>query len=58
MRERRGDRHLNRRMNRRSAIVTMAGGVSLVAAPAIVAAQTPLSVSFVQQHGLIIFPLT
>src|SRR5579864_4854098 len=47
----------DRRLNRRSAIVTMAGGVSLVAAPAIVAAQAPLSVSFVQQRGLLYLPV-
>jgi hypothetical protein len=35
----------------------MAGGVSLVAAPAIVAAQTPLKVSFVQQRGLLYLPV-
>jgi NitT/TauT family transport system substrate-binding protein len=35
----------------------IAGGASLVAAPAIVAAQTPLSVSFVQQRGLLYAPV-
>lgn len=35
----------------------MAGGVSLVAAPAIVAVQTPLKVSFVQQRGLLYLPV-
>ncbi|MGA8902921.1 hypothetical protein [Bradyrhizobium sp.] len=44
-------------MSRRSAFTTMAGGVSLVAAPAIVAAQTPLKVSFVQQRGLLYLPV-
>ena len=53
MRESRGDR----RLSRRNALATMAGGVSLVAAPAIVAAQTPLTVSFVQQRGLLYLPV-
>jgi len=44
-------------MSRRSAIVTMAGGVGLMAAPAIVRAQTPLKVSFVQQRGLLYLPV-
>ena len=43
--------------NRRSAIATMAGGASLVAAPAIGAAQAPLAVSFVQQRGLLYAPV-
>jgi NitT/TauT family transport system substrate-binding protein len=48
-----GDRHISRRR----AIATMAGGVSVIAAPAIVAAQTPLTVSFVQQRGLLYLPV-
>jgi NitT/TauT family transport system substrate-binding protein len=44
-------------MSRRSAIATMAGGVGLVAAPAIVRAQAPLKVSFVQQRGLLYLPV-
>src|SRR5579859_5015982 len=47
----------DRRLNRRHAIVTMAGGVSLVAAPAIVRAQAPLAVNFVQQRGLLYLPV-
>jgi hypothetical protein len=35
----------------------MAGGASFMAAPAIVAAQTPLKVSFVQQRGLLYLPV-
>jgi hypothetical protein len=31
----------------------MAGGVGLLAAPAVVSAQAPLKVSFVQQRGLL-----
>ena len=48
---------ITRLMSRRSAIVTMAGGVGLMAAPAIVRAQTPLKVSFVQQRGLLYLPV-
>jgi NitT/TauT family transport system substrate-binding protein len=48
-----GDRHVSRRQ----AIATMAGGIGVVAAPAIVAAQTPLTVSFVQQRGLLYLPV-
>ncbi|MFZ0845343.1 MAG: ABC transporter substrate-binding protein [Pseudolabrys sp.] len=44
-------------MSRRSAIATMAGGVGLMAAPAIVRAQAPLKVSFVQQRGLLYLPV-
>src|ERR1700719_2483474 len=47
----------DRRLNRRHAIVTMAGGVSFVAAPAIVRAQAPLAVNFVQQRGLLYLPV-
>src|ERR1700748_1464127 len=47
----------DRRLNRRHAIVTLAGGVSLVAAPAIVRAQAPLTVNFVQQRGLLYLPV-
>jgi hypothetical protein len=35
----------------------MAGGASFMAAPAIVGAQTPLKVSFVQQRGLLYLPV-
>ena len=35
----------------------MAGGASLIAAPAIVSAQAPLKVSFVQQRGLMYLPV-
>ena len=44
-------------VSRRQAVVTLAGGVSLLAAPAIVGAQTPLKVSFVQQRGLLYIPV-
>jgi NitT/TauT family transport system substrate-binding protein len=47
----------DRSISRRHAIATMAGGVSLMAAPAIVGAQTPLRVSFVQQRGLLYLPV-
>jgi len=47
----------DRLMSRRHAIATMAGGASLIAAPAIVGAQTPLKVSFVQQRGLLYLPV-
>src|SRR5579871_3528395 len=58
MRKSKGDpRQGGRRLSRRHAIVTIAGGVGLVAAPAIVRAQTPLAVSFVQQRGLLYLPV-
>src|ERR1700688_4491302 len=44
-------------MSRRRALATMAGGVGLLAAPAITRAQTPLAVSFVQQRGLLYLPV-
>jgi NitT/TauT family transport system substrate-binding protein len=47
----------DRLVSRRHAIATMAGGASFIAAPAIVAAQTPLKVSFVQQRGLLYLPV-
>jgi NitT/TauT family transport system substrate-binding protein len=47
----------DRLVSRRHAIATMAGGASFMAAPAIVAAQTPLKVSFVQQRGLLYLPI-
>ena len=53
MRRSKGDR----RLTRRDAVAAIAGGVSLVAAPAIVRAQAPLSVSFVQQRGLLYLPV-
>ena len=48
---------ITRLMSRRRAIVTMASGVSLLATPAIVRAQTPLKVTFVQQRGLLYLPV-
>src|SRR5579871_1520478 len=58
MRKSKGDpRQGGRRLSRRHAIVTIAGGVGLVAAPAIVRAQTPLSVTIVQQRGLMYLPV-
>ena len=44
-------------VTRRHAIATVAGGVSLLAAPSIVRAQTPLTVKFVQQRGLLYLPI-
>lgn len=44
-------------LNRRQAVAAMAGGVGLLAAPAIVRAQAPLKVSFVQQRGLLYIPV-
>ena len=44
-------------VTRRQAIATVAGGVSLLAAPSIVSAQTPLTVKFVQQRGLLYLPV-
>ncbi len=47
----------DRLISRRHAIATVAGGASLMAAPALVRAQTPLKVSFVQQRGLLYLPV-
>ena len=47
----------DRLLSRRHAIATMAGGASLIAAPAILSAQTPLKISFVQQRGLLYLPV-
>ena len=47
----------DRLLSRRRAVATMAGGISLMAAPAIVAAQTPLAVIIVQQRGLMYLPV-
>jgi NitT/TauT family transport system substrate-binding protein len=44
-------------VNRRQAVATMAGGVSLIAAPAIVNAQAPLKVTIAQQRGLLYIPV-
>jgi len=44
-------------MSRREAVATLAGGASLLAAPAIVRAQAPLTVAFVQQRGLLYIPV-
>ena len=46
-----------RPMSRRQAVTTMAGGIGLLAAPAIVRAQAPLKVTFVQQRGLLYTPV-
>jgi NitT/TauT family transport system substrate-binding protein len=44
-------------MSRRQAVAAVAGGVGLLAAPAIVRAQAPLKVTFVQQRGLLYTPV-
>src|SRR5215472_18810317 len=43
--------------SRREAVATLAGGATLLAAPAIVRAQAPLQVRFVQQRGLLYLPV-
>jgi NitT/TauT family transport system substrate-binding protein len=47
----------DRLLSRRAVVATLAGGASLLAAPAIVAAQTPLAVTIVQQRGLMYLPV-
>ena len=47
----------DRLLSRRAAVATLAGGASLLGAPAIVAAQTPLPVTIVQQRGLMYLPV-
>ena len=44
-------------MTRRKAVAAVAGGVSLLAAPTVLRAQAPLTVSFVQQRGLLYLPV-
>ncbi len=44
-------------VNRRQAVATMAGGVSLIAAPSIARAQAPLKVTIAQQRGLLYIPV-
>ena len=44
-------------VTRRQAVATVAVGVGLMATPAILRAQTPLTVSFVQQRGLLYLPV-
>ncbi len=44
-------------MNRRQALGSMAAGAGLLAAPAILRAQAPLAVRFVQQRGLLYIPI-
>jgi NitT/TauT family transport system substrate-binding protein len=50
-------RESTRLLSRRAAVATLAGGASLLAAPAIVGAQVPLKVGFVQQRGLLYLPV-
>ena len=47
----------SRPVSRRHALATMAGGVGLIAAPSVLRAQTPLTVKFVQQRGLLYLPV-
>ncbi|HUI13821.1 MAG TPA: ABC transporter substrate-binding protein [Xanthobacteraceae bacterium] len=44
-------------VTRRQAVAAVAGGVGMLAAPMIVRAQAPLTVSFVQQRGLLYLPV-
>ncbi len=44
-------------INRREAVAAVAGGASLLAAPAITRAQAPLQVKFAQQRGLLYLPV-
>jgi NitT/TauT family transport system substrate-binding protein len=44
-------------MTRRQALGAMSGGAALVAAPALLRAQSPLTVRFVQQRGLLYIPV-
>src|SRR5258705_9982151 len=50
-------RESTRLLNRRAAVAALAGGAGLLAAPAILGAQTPLKVGFVQQRGLLYLPV-
>jgi hypothetical protein len=44
-------------LSRRQALGAVAGGTALLAAPAILRAQSPLTVRFVQQRGLLYIPV-
>src|SRR5258705_12955024 len=44
-------------VSRRQTVAMVAGGAGLLAAPAIVRAQAPLTVRFVQQRGLLYIPV-
>ncbi len=46
-----------RHLNRRQVLTTLGASASLVAMPAIAAAQAPLKVAFVQQRGLLYLPV-
>ena len=48
---------MGRLASRRQALGAIAGVTSLLAAPAIVRAQSPLTVRFVQQRGLLYIPV-
>jgi NitT/TauT family transport system substrate-binding protein len=50
-------RQTGRLMSRRQALGAVAAGTGLLAAPAIVTAQAPLTVRFVQQRGLLYIPV-
>jgi NitT/TauT family transport system substrate-binding protein len=44
-------------VSRRTTVATIAGGVTAIAAPALIRAQSALSVKFVQQRGLLYLPV-
>ena len=50
-------RTIKRLLNRREAVAVVAGGAGLLATPAILRADTPLSVKFAQQRGLLYLPV-
>jgi NitT/TauT family transport system substrate-binding protein len=50
-------RHSGGLLSRRQALAAVAGGTGLLASPAIVGAQGPLTVKFVQQRGLLYIPV-
>ena len=51
------DKEIFRPVTRRQAVAAVAGGVSLIAAPSVLRAQAPLTVTFVQQRGLLYLPV-
>ena len=51
------DNEISRPVTRRQAVAAVAGGVSLLAAPTVLRAQAPLTVTFVQQRGLLYLPV-
>ncbi len=51
------EKNATQSISRRQAVATIAGGAAVLATPAVLRAQTPLTVRFVQQRGLLYLPV-